>query len=262
MSHGGLNILGKKSWNVWNRDNRERVARDEAKAEEESTAKKRRADAAEQDARLEVLRSRSHRAEHDEVKREVGLVRAEGALFDAKTGHINLFTDADAKGGAQNAEAEAEKKAVKEAEERRLGIVKYLDEGTKSKQWYERTGAPEAESDETKSSKSAEPAPRFPLSAETRKRYDEKRKERADPMGQVSALLTAAAPRPSVPKTSKAPAKPAYDNLAALRAEREARERAERARIEQLTRPGSAAPPARHSSSSTKGGYNSGYMRR
>ena len=32
--HGGLNIIPKKSWNVYGRDNRERVKRDEAEAEE------------------------------------------------------------------------------------------------------------------------------------------------------------------------------------------------------------------------------------
>jgi hypothetical protein len=42
MSHGGLNILGKKSWNVWNRDNREKVKRDEDAFAQKEEKKRRR----------------------------------------------------------------------------------------------------------------------------------------------------------------------------------------------------------------------------
>eukprot|EP00038_Savillea_parva_P019982 m.30029 g.30029 ORF g.30029 m.30029 type:complete len:333 (+) comp4657_c0_seq1:82-1080(+) len=56
---GGLVILPKKSWNVWNHDNRERVRRDEAAAKKEESEKRARADAADQEARLDVMRRRA-----------------------------------------------------------------------------------------------------------------------------------------------------------------------------------------------------------
>lgn len=52
-------ILPKKSWNVWNKDNRERVKRDEANARAEEEENQRRAEMAEQDVRLQVLRRRA-----------------------------------------------------------------------------------------------------------------------------------------------------------------------------------------------------------
>lgn len=265
MSHGGLNILGKKSWNVWNRDNRERVARDEARAEEEAQAKRRRSEAAEQEARLDVLRGRARAGAGAAGSEGEAVAKAEGALFDERTGHINLFAESRS-GTAPNAEAEAERRAAKEAEERRVGIVKYLDEGTATRQWYER--APGAAADD-EAADGARKAPgderRFPLSAEARQRYDDKRKERADPLGHAAALLAAAAPRPpaAAPLRSKAPAKPAYDSVAALRAEREARERAERAKTERLLNPqAAAATTAGARGSGYNSGYNSAFQRR
>lgn len=230
MSHGGLNILGKKSWNVWNRDNRERVARDEAKAAEEDSAKRRRAEAAEQEARLNLLRARAHRPENEDSF----AAPADGNLIDAKTGHINLF--AEAKTSTTNEEAEAEKKAKKDEEERRLGIVKYLDEGTHKKAWYERSGT--AETDEGGVGGGADGGGRrFPLTAEARKALDEKRKASADPAAHVAAALAGTPRTPAPASRTRAPVKPAYDSIAALRAEREARERGERARAENLLNP-------------------------
>ena len=37
--HGGLNILPQKKWNVYNMDNRNKVERDEEKAEEKRAKK-------------------------------------------------------------------------------------------------------------------------------------------------------------------------------------------------------------------------------
>ena len=259
MSHGGLNILGKKSWNVWNRDNRERVARDEAQLAEEENAKRRRAEGAEQEARLTQLRARAHRPEHVAPFS----APADGALFDGKTGHINLFADADAKTGATNAEAEAEKKAKKDAEERKLGIVKYLDEGAHKTAWYAKRGETQGddEDDEGRKQSGGEKA-RFPLSAEARQRIDEARKSKSDPATHMAALLQQTTKPPAAARggasAAKAPGKPAYDSIAALRAERDARERAERAKAERLAQPsaGSVAP------AQANRGYNSAYMRR
>jgi hypothetical protein len=54
MGGGGLRLLPKKSWNVWNYDNREKVRRDEENARVEEEAKKARADLAEQELRIGV----------------------------------------------------------------------------------------------------------------------------------------------------------------------------------------------------------------
>ena len=48
--------MPKKSWNVWNYDNREKVRRDEEQARADEEEKRRRADAADQEARVRLLR--------------------------------------------------------------------------------------------------------------------------------------------------------------------------------------------------------------
>lgn len=64
--HGGLNILPQKSWNVYGRENRLKVSRDEAKFEEESKLKRERHIQAEREARRAALlqRARHKQAEH------------------------------------------------------------------------------------------------------------------------------------------------------------------------------------------------------
>ncbi|KAL3149395.1 hypothetical protein ABBQ32_002192 [Trebouxia sp. C0010 RCD-2024] len=64
--HGGLNILPQKSWNVYGRENRLKVSRDEAKFEEENKLKRERHVQAEREARRAALlqRARQRQAEH------------------------------------------------------------------------------------------------------------------------------------------------------------------------------------------------------
>lgn len=66
--HGGLNILPQKSWHVYNQDNREKVARDEAKYEAEQ----------------KVLREKNRKAE-SEFRHAALLARVRGAPLDAAT---------------------------------------------------------------------------------------------------------------------------------------------------------------------------------
>ncbi|KAL4421345.1 hypothetical protein ABPG75_010636 [Micractinium tetrahymenae] len=57
--HGGLNILPQKRWNVYNRDNRLKVARDEAKYEAEQAEVRARAEAADRERRRQLLLERA-----------------------------------------------------------------------------------------------------------------------------------------------------------------------------------------------------------
>jgi len=56
--HGGLNILPQKRWNVYNRDNREKVERDKRLAEEKQKEKETRAQHARAELRYDILRAK------------------------------------------------------------------------------------------------------------------------------------------------------------------------------------------------------------
>ena len=73
--HGGLNILPQKSWNVYNRDNRQKVAEDEAKLAAEEAAVAREANTVRATAGLQKLRKRAK------------LQKTEAAPQE----HVNLF---------------------------------------------------------------------------------------------------------------------------------------------------------------------------
>lgn len=95
--HGGLNILPQKSWNVYNRSNREKVAADEAKAATEAAAAEAEAHALKAEASLQHMRE-----------------RAGAGHISAPQKHVNLFAEAEA------AEGRARKEAEKRAEEARV----------------------------------------------------------------------------------------------------------------------------------------------
>ena len=57
--HGGLNILPQKKWNVYNPDNRLKVAKDEAAHAAKEAEKQRKQSIAEAEARLTHMRQRS-----------------------------------------------------------------------------------------------------------------------------------------------------------------------------------------------------------
>lgn len=73
--HGGLNILPQKSWNVYNRDNRQRVADDEAKLAAEEAAAAREEARTRATAGLQKLRKRAKLQETEAAPQE----------------HVNLF---------------------------------------------------------------------------------------------------------------------------------------------------------------------------
>ena len=146
MGGGGLVILKHKSWHVWNRDNRERVKKDEEQARVEAELAARRAEEAEQEYRLSVLRTRAaqSRGEDGDVidvdedgfrekkKREPVLDEEGNAIEDytplgssSKPQHVNFFEDLERgkKRNGANTDHEVEKKKEQEKHEKKLGIL-------------------------------------------------------------------------------------------------------------------------------------------
>ena len=64
--HGGLNILPQKSWNVYGWEQRQKVKRDEEKAEAEEAAKLESRLQEHRDGRMSVLQERVQKRRRDE----------------------------------------------------------------------------------------------------------------------------------------------------------------------------------------------------
>ncbi len=136
-----MNILHHKSWHVRNKDNIQRVKRDEAKAADEEKERLKRQSLAESEARLDILRSRSATTS-GRPEKDIQFVQSE---------HINLFESAEQgvrpntffvvifnilvllnvfslqkNVNAANKEVEREKKEEKEKFEKKIGLLKYL----------------------------------------------------------------------------------------------------------------------------------------
>ncbi|XP_060084463.1 leukocyte receptor cluster member 1 homolog [Ylistrum balloti] len=163
-----MNILHHKSWHVRNKDNIERVRRDEAKAAEEEKERLRKVALAEQEARTEILRQKARsqrlpstssstvtspeKIEDPEVsgnevkaKTDLDVYGSNNLVSDIYTGsggHINFFKDTEGVStGKHNIDHEAEKKAEKEEWEKKMGILTYLGQSSLESQggtapWY------------------------------------------------------------------------------------------------------------------------------
>jgi len=258
MSHGGLNILPKKSWNVWNRDNLDRVRRDEENFQKEEEKKRKRLEEIEQDKRFVNLKGRVAQAKSDAAERTYSELIAEqdGTAVAAtatqsvpsasvQQGHINFFEDIDnlKSINTTNPEYEAEKKAKEEAEEKKVGLLTYLGESSAElatvKPWYYEGNAPSL--------------------PEAKKKQDDRAKYREDPMNDVHKLLgqPPAKPPPLLPhqerfaaarkshkqEQARQPEPPKIEgpelpaprkSIEQLRKERTERERKERERVKQL----------------------------
>ncbi|ELU02354.1 hypothetical protein CAPTEDRAFT_199555, partial [Capitella teleta] len=118
-------------WHVRNKDNIERVRRDEAKAAEEEKEKQRKVALAESEARTEFLRSKSRK--NSAAAAVEAKVEEKSVVAKEIYSHVNLFQDLD--GGAKkekkgNEEYEKEKKEEKEKYEKQIGLLTYLGQSS------------------------------------------------------------------------------------------------------------------------------------
>ncbi|OQR70834.1 leukocyte receptor cluster member 1-like [Tropilaelaps mercedesae] len=161
-----MNILPKKSWHVRTKKNIERVRRDEAEAAAKEKELSKRAQVANLEASLDILRKRNGATGHDDADRLNGVgtsspcggdVCGEGNSNEGRpptksldlinpsgssgSGHLNLFRDlelAEGKLHGANPEAEAERKREQEDWEKRVGILQYLGQGSTNAEGSER----------------------------------------------------------------------------------------------------------------------------
>ncbi|KHN77832.1 Leukocyte receptor cluster member 1 -like protein [Toxocara canis] len=142
-----MNILPKKKWHVRTKENVARVRRDQKLAAEEEQRIRERAQLAEQQFKVNLLRKHADErmltlcgTKREEVESGEGSVQLEGC-----SGHVNLFAELEEEDrknlGTGNKEYEEEKRKEREEYESKIGILKYLGEGsndfTKQKSWYE-----------------------------------------------------------------------------------------------------------------------------
>ncbi|EDO46013.1 predicted protein [Nematostella vectensis] len=224
-----MNILPKKSWHVRNKDNVERVRRDEENARLEEEKKAKRAALAEQEARTASLRAKSRSgAGNQKEDGSTALVKASSE----KPRHLNFFQDIeDGLKQGSNAEYEAEREAEQEKQEKAIGLLTYLGQSASEKHserpWYLKSG-----------SKSTSQ----PKSDEDHDLRDAKRKDAMDPLKSMTKYLEARKEKGKEgkerqekhhhkhSKKDKSSTEKSKKSLEQLRAERLKRERAERAR--------------------------------
>ncbi|KAF9292206.1 hypothetical protein BGZ68_009797 [Mortierella alpina] len=150
-----MNILQHKSWHVYSQKNRDKVRRDEAKAEDEQKQIQDRSIAADREHRLALLRERAQKRQSNAIGGDApekehsqtdhgspvpedtkALVRVQDP--SVKTQHVNFWADLekqDTKSKQGNPEREAEEKRKQEKWDRTIAM--HLDSGIKgSKPWY------------------------------------------------------------------------------------------------------------------------------
>ncbi|XP_078064175.1 leukocyte receptor cluster member 1 [Mustelus asterias] len=216
-----MNILPKKSWHVRNKDNVERVRRDEERAAAEERERRQRADMAEREARTDFLRSRARRALPGSQRETLALPSSEGPPRN-----INFFAEVESgsttKTGSK--EHEAEKRQEREKQERALGLLTYLgqssSEAQTTKPWYQE--APSQQADAGTGEK------------------DRRLKKQMDPLVVVKQLLRKGGKASPSEGLAAGTGRRAGEGL---RAERLRREEVERARAEALLRGRTAETP-------------------
>ncbi|KXS18641.1 hypothetical protein M427DRAFT_132583 [Gonapodya prolifera JEL478] len=230
-----MNILPKKSWHVLNEKNRERVAKDEAKAREEQLKEERRALQAERERRLALLRNnareRTEGSAGDSRKRpaedsEESLKEEDTSGLFTNTGHVNFWAEMESGknlGKTTNAEHDAEERAAKEKEERKTTM--YLDSAKEAAPWYAGSSG--------NRNQNGDEAPK--------RRKQEGALRREDPMKEIARQTAKVRPRPDAALANGSKAPKTYSSkdgkapdFAKLRLERLQRESSERARLHNL----------------------------
>ena len=129
MAGGGLNILPHKSWNVYNRANRERVLRDEENARREEREARSKRNRAESEWRMERLRSRRGGGGGDDADDD------DDDGVQKREGRVELFPPPQGEGGSSGGRGEAGERGARVLDERfRLGGRQ------KPEPWYARSG--------------------------------------------------------------------------------------------------------------------------
>ncbi|CAD5116882.1 DgyrCDS5726 [Dimorphilus gyrociliatus] len=214
-----MNILHHKSWHVRNRNNIERVKRDEAKAAEEEKEKERKRSLAEQEARTNYLRNQARLRGSEPA----------ATLVPKESRHINFFAEAEAglKGKEVNEEHEKEKKEEKEAYEKKIGLLTYIGqsavESQTTKPWYFNPKTQKRTRDSSSDSEA-----------------DEKRKDFLDPMKAVEKHVKTYKREKKKKKKKKhkrsspSPPPSKKKSIEELRAERLRREATEKQKVKKL----------------------------
>ncbi|CAL8290427.1 unnamed protein product [Merluccius merluccius] len=203
-----MNILPKKSWHVRNKDNIERVRRDEAQAAEEEREAKRRVERAEREARTEYLRNKARGALQLEQGRKTEETCEPGRRYEDTSGpgrkdeetsgpsgileHLNLFPLEESSEKKGNEEYLKEKKDEKEKQERAIGLLVSLgpQPGTEVTPWYMKTAKEkEEEKEKKKNQKEPEKGMRKGITEEEREKRDRRLKDMLDPMKVMKKAL-------------------------------------------------------------------------
>ncbi|VDK47410.1 unnamed protein product [Anisakis simplex] len=141
-----MNILPKKKWHVRTKENVARVRKDQKLAAEEEKRISERAQIAEQQFKVHLLRKNAdERMFHLYEGKQNETRNKESIQLEGPSGHVNLFAELEEEDrknlGTTNKEYEIEKRKEQEEYESKVGILKYLGEGSnefaKQKCWYE-----------------------------------------------------------------------------------------------------------------------------
>lgn len=140
-----MNILPQKSWHVRTKKNIEKVRKDEAKAAEEQKEKDKRLEIAESEARVNILRARSG-ASTSTTTAAAAVGGRTSTNFTLDDQFLNLFQqEKEGKFNEdKNAEVEAEKRVEVEKYEKKIGLLRYLNDDSidsiKNKPWCHTVG--------------------------------------------------------------------------------------------------------------------------